>query len=63
MQSELIYHFKPYMIFVLGFCCGHLDHPIKWISVVMLLGASLLIEWWRFKSNSIVHAIIEDTYA
>lgn len=47
-MEDLFYHFKPYLIFALGFYCGTLDHPIKWMSVIMLIGASLTIEYMRY---------------
>ena len=47
-MEGLFYHFKPYLIFALGFLCGSLDHPIKWVSVVLLLSASILIEYMRY---------------
>ena len=59
MHNELFYYFKPYIIFALGFICGTLDHPIKWVSVVMLIWASLLIEWWRYKNRAVTHIYLE----
>ena len=61
MQSPLFYWFKPYIFFSIGFLCGGLDHPVKWVAVVMFISASLLIEWWRYKARDIDFEYIEIT--
>ena len=48
-MNGLFYHFKLYIIFVLGFISGSLEHTAKWISVISLITASLIIEYWRYK--------------
>ncbi len=58
-ESELLYYFKPYIFFIAGFMCGQLEHPIKWISVVLFLSASLTIEWWRYSNRNTNYQEIE----
>ena len=48
-MEQLFYYFKPYIIFAIGFLSGNLDHWTKWIAVISLLIASLLILFWRYK--------------
>ncbi len=59
MDSELLYHFRPYILFVAGFMCGQLEHPIKWISITLFFLASMTIEWWRYSNRNIDYQEIE----
>lgn len=51
MKSSFLYEIKPYALFVLGFISGNLDHPVKWVSVLCLIAASIIIAIWRFKAR------------
>lgn len=59
VMNNLIYHFKPYIIFVLGFLSGNLDHPAKWLAVVSFIAASIVIEFWRYQYRKVDYEQIE----
>lgn len=48
-MESLYYELKPILYFGVGFWCSTLDHPAKWISVAMFVGASVTISYWRRK--------------
>ena len=58
-MESFIYWFKPYIFFIAGFLSGQLDHPVKWISILSFICASMLIEYWRYKSRDFDYEEIE----
>lgn len=51
-MEQLYYELKPFIFYAVGFACGHLDHPIKWISVMMFILASIMIIKWRYSART-----------
>lgn len=58
-MEELLYWFRPYILYALGFFCGGLDHPIKWMSVCILISISLYIAYARFRNNRVTYEEIQ----
>ena len=46
--NGLLYEFKPFFMFALGFLCGNLEHPIKWLSLVILVSIAIYFETKRY---------------
>jgi len=50
-MESLFYWYKPYIFYTLGFVCTGLDHPVKWISVILFFLASLYISFSRYQNQ------------
>lgn len=47
-MEELQYELRPFLLYAWGFISAQLDHPIKWVSVTMLILASIIIIRYRY---------------
>lgn len=47
-MERLLYEIRPFLLYALGFLSGQLDHPIKWVSVVLFILTSIFIIQMRY---------------
>lgn len=50
-MEQILYEFRPFLLYAFGFLSGQLDHPVKWVSVILFILTSIFILQMRYVSR------------